>query len=70
MSPAGWWWYSACIASQRILEACCNSGSRMNLPVMVSQSGWRPSAISASSARTALRVVCDVGFAWGMALAF
>src|SRR6516164_1491165 len=41
----------------------------MNLPVMVLQSGWRPSAIDVSSARTASRLIFELWGTLGMALA-
>ena len=42
----------------------------MNLPLMVLQCGWRPSAIAASSARTASRATFDLRVAFPTALAF
>ena len=41
----------------------------MNLPVMVLQSGWRPSPIAANSLRTASRVLFDLQVDLPMALA-
>jgi len=42
----------------------------MNLPVIVLQSGWRPSVIAASSARTAPLVTFDLQVDFRMVLPF